>query len=136
MRSALIFITMFSTSAMANEALKIAGWREVQGITEQQALKLAREAIHQDIAVDEDGQICGVEETWGWEREADLKPDFPQERGEIFGIIGYVKGPHSEMGCSAVQTYDCRVVFNRPKKKSLWKVEYTECEPTVPGHQD
>lgn len=136
MKSILVFTVLFSTTAMANEALKVGGWKETPGISEQQALKLAREAVHQDIAVDEDGQVCGAEEMWNWEREADLKPDFPQERGEIFAIAGYVKGPHAEMGCSATQTYDCRVVFNRPKKKALWKAEYTECEPAGRGQQD
>lgn len=134
MKSILVLLTIFSVPAMAAES--IAGWKETQGITEQQALKLAQDAIHQDIGVDEDGQVCGVEETWGWEREADLKPDFPQERGEIFAIAGNVKGPHSQMGCSGTQNYDCRVVFNRPKKKSLWKVEYTECETASRGRQD
>lgn len=136
MKSILAIITLFSTGAMANEALKVGGWKDTQGITEHQALALARQAIHQEIARDEDGQICGVEETWSWEREADLRTDFPQERGEIFAIAGYAKGPHPEMGCTATQTYDCRVVFNRPKQTSLWKTEYTECEPTTPAGKD
>ncbi len=134
MKSVLILISLVSAQAFAAET--VAGWKETQGITEQQALKLAQAAIHQDIAVDEDGEVCGAEDMWGWEREADLKPDFPQERGEIFAIAGYVKGPHAQMGCSSTQNYDCRVVFNRPKKKSLWKVEYTECEAASRGRQD
>jgi hypothetical protein len=133
MRIALIFLALISTTAAAET---IAGWKETPGITEQRALQLAREALQQEIAVDEDGEICGVDEMWGWEREADLKPDFPQERGEIFAVDGYARGPHSQMGCSATQNYDCRMVFNRPKKNALWKVEYTECEPSVPGRQD
>ena len=136
MRMFLVALTMLSILASANEALKIAGWKETKGITEQEAVLLAREAIHQDIGVDEDGQVCGVEEMWSWEREKDLKPDYPQERGDIFAITGYARGPHREMACAAVQTYDCRVVFNRPEENDPWKVEYTECEPSSPGKQD
>lgn len=111
----------------------IAGWKETQGITQERAMTLAREAIRQDIAVDEDGQVCGIEEMWSWEREKDLKPDFPKERGEIFAIMGFVLGPHSQMGCSGTQTWDCRVVFNRVTPAEAWKVEYTECEPYSVG---
>lgn len=134
MRAFLILLSLISVNVFATET--IAGWKPTKGISEQQALKIARAAIHQDIGVDEDGQVCGVDEMWGWEREADLKADFPQERGEIFAITGYVTGPHSQVGCSGTQTYDCRVVFNRFKKNALWKAQYTECEPVNPGPQD
>jgi hypothetical protein len=134
MRAILVLLSVISVNVFANET--IAGWKPTQGISEQQALKIAREAIHQDIGVDEDGQVCGGDEMWGWEREADLKADFPQERGEIFAITGYVTGPHSKQACSGTQTYDCRVVFNRPRTNALWKAEYTECEPTHRGPQE
>ncbi len=134
MRAILVLLSLISVNVFATET--IAGWKPTKGISEAQALNAAREAIHQDIGVDEDGQVCGVDEMWGWEREADLKADLPQERGEIFAITGYVKGPHSKIGCSGTQTYDCRVVFNRPKANALWKVEYTECEPSHRGPQE
>ncbi len=56
----------------------IAGWKQTDGLTEQQAAQMAQAAIHQDLAVDEDGQVCGIDEMWGWSREKDLKPDFPK----------------------------------------------------------
>jgi hypothetical protein len=134
MHAVLVLLSLICQNTFATET--IAGWKATQGINEAQALKIAREAIHQDIGIDEDGQVCGVDEMWGWEREADLKADFPQERGEIFAITGYVKGPHSQAACSGNQTYDCRVVFNRPKKNAFWRAEYTDCEPIRRGTQD
>lgn len=134
MKKLMIVVSFFSFLASATEPFKITGWKETSGITEPQAADLARRALQQELGQDEDGQVCGIEDLWGWEREKDLVPDFPQERGEIFAIMGYVQGPHAKMGCSSSQTYDCRVVFNRPAKTSSWKVEYTECEPSSVEH--
>lgn len=117
----LLLASLLPFTAFAAEDLKIVGWTVTSGITEQQAIEQARAAIHEELAIDEDGKICSIEDMWNWERET---PD----RGETFAINGYVTGPHAKMGCSSSETYDCRVVFNRPTLNGAWKVEYVECE--------
>lgn len=130
----LIFISF--TAFAYTQDFPITGWREVQNLSEKQAARMAYAALEQELEVNEDGMICGLDEVWGFEREKELIADFPEKRGEIFGIAGYVRGPHSQHGCSGTQTYDCRVVFSRPPNTKTWNVEYTECELAGTRGQD
>lgn len=116
---------MLVSSVSFAESLPIAGWREVDGISEASAAKAVVSAINNYLAVDEDGQVCGVDEVWGLQRDRDLVPDFP-ERGEVFAVTGYAKGPDPK--CEQTENYDCRVVFNRPLKTASWSVEHIACD--------
>lgn len=123
-----LIFALISLPAFANE-FTIANWREVQGIDARQASQMAYAAMAQDLGVDEDGQVCTIGDAWGFGREQNLSADYPQTRGEIFSILGLVEGPDSRYGCSGTETYECRVVFNKPPKTQKWQVEYTDCEP-------
>jgi hypothetical protein len=133
MKSILIVLCFSLVPGLASAQSIIAGWKPVQGMSETEAARLTEEAIAYELAVDEDGEICGVDEVWGLERDRDSKADRPQ-RGEIFAVIGYARGP--DMGCSITRTFDCRVVFNRPPGTDKWQVEFTYCEPVNPRYED
>ena len=120
----LIGVLLSSMFASANE--KIGLWRPTEGISEAEAYALTVAGIKEFLANDEDGEVCGVDDVWALTMESPLKPGRP-ERGEIFAITAYARGPY--MGCSVSKDYDCRVVFNRPPQSSSWQMEYTECEP-------
>lgn len=120
-------------SLTASATALIVGWKPVDGLTEAEADLLARRAIHNFLAYDDDGQVCGVDEVWNLERETDVIADRP-ERGEIFAVTAYAKGP--DMQCTVTRTFDCRVVFNRPPTSKTWAVEYADCEPPDTGADD
>ena len=122
-----ILLLMLSVPGALAEDLKIAGWRNVDGVSEAEAARLTVAAIRNFLTVDEDGQVCGVDEVWGLERDRDLIPDFP-ERGELFAVTGYAVGPDPK--CERMENYDCRVVFNRPPGAELWSVEHVACDTT------
>ena len=124
--TAVLFFSIVATAT-------VAGWRPVDGMSEAEAERLTAQAISEYLAVDEDGEVCGVDEIWGLEREKDTVPDRPG-RGEIFSIVGYARGP--DLGCSITRNFDCRVVFHKPPKESQWKVEFVDCEPTSPRYDD
>lgn len=136
MRFILIALATVSFTASANQKQIIKGWKHLQDLSQDQAITLASEAFQKDLELVEEGETCGAEEMWNWEREREVINDFPQGRGEYFALLAYVRGPHSERGCSGIETYDCRAVFNRAEANSPWAVKYVECEPTTILNQD
>ena len=122
-----------SKNLLADTAPGIAGWKDTPGLTEEQAIERTRKAIDEYLSVDEDGEVCRVDEVWGLERERALKSDHP-ERGPVFAITAYAKGPRQ--GCSATGNYDCRVAFRQPPETGVWVTESTDCEPVSPQFQD
>lgn len=123
MRFLLIF-GLWVSSAFASD-LKIADWREVDGLSEAEAVRMTEAAINNYLTVDEDGVVCPVDEIWGLERDRDLVPDFP-EKGEVFAVTGYAHGP--DVLCERSGNYDCRVSFLRTDPQSAWKVDHVFCE--------
>ncbi len=128
MRIVALWLSLFSVAAFAQGTQGIVNWKPTEGITEAEAITLVRNAMAEELMSSQDNQSCGIEEVWGLEREKDLIADFPEKRGSIFSVVGYVQGPHAEMGCSGYSDYDCRVVFSKPPSKNQWGVEYTECD--------
>ncbi|HMN69815.1 MAG TPA: hypothetical protein PKC28_14825 [Bdellovibrionales bacterium] len=127
----ILFALMALPALAANE--RILNWQDTPGITETEALAQTRAAVAQELGVDEDGEICTVDEMRHFEREPD-KTAWPVERGEIFSITAYAEGPYR--GCSGTRTYDCRVTFQKPKGALAWRVEFTECELVSPEFED
>lgn len=130
--SLVLLILLFSLDASALSA-KISGWKETQNLTEAEAARLVEKAIDYELAVDQDGEMCGVEDVWALTREpgpqASTRPGV-----ESFAVTAYAEGPHG--GCSGTRNYDCRMVFQRPQGTSEWRVEFTECEPVSVGFED
>lgn len=120
-------ILWVSVCAMAEG--KIGMWRETDGVSESEVYDLTVAGIRQFLTVDEDGEVCGVDDVWALTMEPALKPGRP-ERGEIFAITAFARGPY--LGCSESYDYDCRVVFNRLPNATKWQMEYAECEPLNP----
>lgn len=113
------------TFAHAAQRFTIADWREVQGLSQEQAVQLAGQAIDEDLGVWEDGESCGTGSFWGFGRQQDTNINGVQ----MIAIAGLVEGPHEQFGCSGQSIYDCRVVFHKSPQKN-WEVKSTECEPT------
>lgn len=108
--------------AAPSESPRIADWTEVAGLSESEAVRLTDEAIKQELTVDEDGEVCPVEDIWGYERD----------RGPAVAVEAYAKAP--DVRCERTLTYDCRVVFSN--RGGPWAAAYADCEPTFPERND
>lgn len=118
----ILFLTVFQIWAGPSDAPRIADWTEVAGLSESEAVRLTDEAIKQELTVDEDGEVCPVDDIWGYERGY----------GKSVAVEAYAKGP--DYKCERTLTYDCRVVFTN--RDGRWSAAYAECDPVFPEQND